>query len=305
MSQQVRLAVGGSVNGPKWRIAIWSIALYTVSTVSSGILACYTMGMYSIPGSLYTAGQLGMAGDIGIDRPLYNDRPIIFVVYYKYWSIALYTISTMSWGKMKCYTVNMYSIPGSLYTAGQLGIAGDIGIDDPVYNDRPMILVVYNKYWSIALYTVSTVSSGILACYTMGMYSIPGSLYTAGQLGMAGDIGMDEPFYNDQPIIFVVYYKNWSIALYTISTVSWGKMKCYTVDMYSIPGSLYTAGQLGIAGDIAIDDPFYNDRPMILVVYNKYWSIALYTISTFAWCMMACNIMGIYSIPGRYIQPVN
>ena len=46
-----------------------------------------------------------------------------------------------------------------------------------------------------------------MACNTMDMYSIPGSLYTAGQLWMAGDIGIDEPFYNDQPMILVVYYK--------------------------------------------------------------------------------------------------
>ena len=36
---------------------------------------------------------------------------------------------------------------------------------------------------------------------------------------MASDIAIDDPFYNDRPMIFVVYYKSWSIALYTISTV--------------------------------------------------------------------------------------
>ena len=66
---------------------------------------------------------------------------------------------------------------------------------------------------------------------------------------MAGDIGIDDPFYNDWTMIFLVYYKYWSIALYTISTVSWGMMACDTIDMYSIPRSLYTAGQLGMAGD--------------------------------------------------------
>ena len=50
------------------------------------------------------------------------------------------------------------------------------------------------------------------------------------------------------------------IALYTIGTVSCGMMAYNTTDMYPIPGSLYTAGQLGMAGDIVIDDPFYNDR---------------------------------------------
>ena len=54
------------------------------------------MDMYSIPGSLYTAGQLGMAADIGIDEPFFYDRPKILAVYYKYWSIALSTISTVS-----------------------------------------------------------------------------------------------------------------------------------------------------------------------------------------------------------------
>ena len=169
--------------------------------------ACNTTDMYSIPGSLYTASQLGMAGDIRIDDPFYNDRPMIFVVYYKYWIIALYTKNTVSWGMMVCNTMDMYSIPGSLYTASQLGMAGDICIDDTFYNDWPSIFVVYYKYWIITFYTISTLSWGMMACNTMDMYSIPMSLYTAGQLGMAGDIGKDDPFYNDRPTVFVVYYK--------------------------------------------------------------------------------------------------
>ena len=65
----------------------------------------------------------------------------------------------------------------------------------------------------------------MMARNTMDMYSIPEGLYTAGKLGMVDNLGTVEPFYNDQPIIFVVYNKCWSIALYTIA------------------GSLYTAGQ--------------------------------------------------------------
>ena len=140
---------------------------------------------------------------------------------------------------MACNTMDMHPIPGSLYTAGQLGMAGDIDIDDAFYNDRPMILVPYYKYWSIALYTLKTVSWGMIASNTMDMYSIPRSLYTAGQLGMTGDICIDDPFCDDRPVIFVVYNKYWSIALYKVSNVSW----CNTMDMYPIPGSLYTAGQ--------------------------------------------------------------
>ena len=49
---------------------------------------------------------------------------------------------------------------------------------------------------------------------------------------MAADIGIDDPFYNDRPMFFVGYYKNWIIALYTISTVSGGMMACNTMDMY-------------------------------------------------------------------------
>ena len=60
-----------------------------------------------------------MAADTGIDNPFYNDRPMFFVVYYKYWSIALYTMITVSGGMMECNTMDMYSIPESLYTAGQ------------------------------------------------------------------------------------------------------------------------------------------------------------------------------------------
>ena len=197
-----------------------------------------------------------MAGDIDIDDVFYNDRPMIFVVYYKYWSIALYTMSTVSWGMMACNTMDMYPISGSLYTAGQLEMAGDIDVDDRFYNDRPLIFVVYYKYWSIALYTISTVSWCMMECNTMDMYSIPRSLYTAGQLGMTGDIAIHDLFDNDRPMIFVVYYKYWNIVLYTISTVSWGMMACNTMDMYSIPESLYTTGQLEMTGDIGADDSF-------------------------------------------------
>ena len=210
-----------------------------------------------------------MAADIGVDDPFYNDRPMFFVVYYKNWIIALYTMTTVSGGMMACNTMDMYSIPESLYTAGQLGMAGNLGTDEPFCDDRPIISVVYNKCWSIALYTIGTVSWGLMACYTMDMYSIPGSLYTAGQLEMAGDIGINYPFYYDRPIILVVYNKYWSIALYTISTASRCMIASNITDMYSIPGTLYTAGHLGMAGEIGIDEPFYNDQPTILVVYYK------------------------------------
>ena len=36
-----------------------------------------------------------------------------------------------------------------------------------------------------------------------------------------------------------------------------------------------------MVADIGIDDPFYNDRPMILVVYIKYWKLKAATLAWF------------------------
>ena len=81
-------------------------------------------------------------------------------------------------------------------------------IDDPFYNDQPMIFIAYYKYCIIALYTIRTVSLGMMPCNNMDIHWIPGSSNTTGHLGMAGHIGMGEPFYNDRSIILVVYYKS-------------------------------------------------------------------------------------------------
>ena len=112
----------------------------------------------------------------------------------------------------------------------QLGIAGHTEMDELFYNDRPMILVVYYKYWIIAL--------GYDGMWYHGRVFIPASLYTVSQFGMTGDISIDELFYNDRPMILVVYYKYWVIAFYTISTVTWDMMEYHTKDLNSIPGSL-------------------------------------------------------------------
>ena len=91
-------------------------------------------------------------------------------------------------------------------------------IDDPLYNDQPMIFIAYYKYCIIALYTIRTVSLGMMPCNNMDIHWISGSSNTPGHYGMAGHIGMAEPFYNDRPII-LVYYKSTTIALYTTSIV--------------------------------------------------------------------------------------
>ena len=75
--------------------------------------------------------------------------------------------------------------------------------------------------------------------------------------------------------------------------------------MMGIPEIKYN--QLGIAGHTEMDELFYNDRPMILVVYYKYWITALYiyAISTVSWGMMACVTMDVLSYQRVYIQSVN
>ena len=77
---------------------------------------------------------------------------------------------------------------------------------------------------------------------------------------MATDIGIDEPFYIDQSVMILDYYKCCIIALCTISTVSWGMMSCSTMAIYWISGRLNLPGQLGIAVLIGMDHPLYNDR---------------------------------------------
>ena len=54
---------------------------------------------------------------------------------------------------------------------------------------------------------------------TMRIYSISCSLKTSGQFEMAGQIGMEEPFYNDRPMVLQDYYKYTIISLYTTSIV--------------------------------------------------------------------------------------
>ena len=51
----------------------------------------------------------------------------------------------------------IYWISWSLKTSGKYGIAGQMGVEQPVYNDRPMVLQDYYKYAVISLYTTSIV----------------------------------------------------------------------------------------------------------------------------------------------------
>ena len=56
-------------------------------------------------------------------------------------------------------------------------------------------------------------------------------------------------------------------------------MPCNNMDIHWISGSLNTPGHLGMTGHIGMGEPFYNDRPINLVVYYKSTIIALYTTS--------------------------
>ena len=200
----------------------------------------------------------------------------------------------------RCITMRIYSTPGSLKKSGQFGIywkpgksntpchfgmAANISIDDPFYYDRPLVFTVYYKYCFTGLCSICTVSR-----------CISGSSNTPGHYGMAGHVGRAEPLYNDRPIIFVVYCKYAIIALYTISIVCWGMIRCFTMRIYSLSWSLKTSGQFEMAGQMGMEEPFYNDRPMILQDYYKYAIISMYTTSIVYWSIERCITMCIYSI---------
>ena len=72
--------------------------------------------------------------------------------YYKYAFISLYTTSIV-YGTMY-YHVHIF-LAWSFKASGQFEMAGQMGMDGPFYNDRPMILQDYYKYTIISLYTTS------------------------------------------------------------------------------------------------------------------------------------------------------
>ena len=96
-------------------------------------------------------------------------------------------------------------------------MAGQMGMEDPFYNDRPTIIIDRYKYTIISLYTTTIVNLGMVPCITMRIYSLSWSLKTSSQFEMAGQMGMDGPFYNDRPMILQDYYKYAIISLYTTS----------------------------------------------------------------------------------------
>ena len=82
-----------------------------------------------------------------------------------------------------------------------------------------MVLQDYYKYAIISLYTTSIVYQSMERCITMGIYSISWRLKTSGQYGMAGQMGMEDPFYIDRPMVLQDYYKYVIISFYTTSIV--------------------------------------------------------------------------------------
>ena len=98
-------------------------------------------------------------------------------------------------------------------------MAGQMGMEDPFYNDRPTVLHDYYKYAILSMYTTSIVYLGIVRCITMCTYSISWSLKTSGQCEMAGQMGMEDPFYNDRPMVLHDYYKYAILSMYTTSIV--------------------------------------------------------------------------------------
>ena len=78
-----------------------------------------------------------------------------------------------------------------------------------------MVLQDYYKYAFISLYTTNIVYQSMERCITMCIYSISWSLKTSGQYGMAGQMGTEDQFYNDRPMVLHDYYKYAIISLYT------------------------------------------------------------------------------------------
>ena len=70
-------------------------------------------------------------------------------------------------------------------------MAGQMGMEDPFYNDRLMVLHDYYKYAIISLYTTNIVYQSMERCITMCIYSISWSLKTSCQFEMAGQMGME------------------------------------------------------------------------------------------------------------------
>ena len=98
-------------------------------------------------------------------------------------------------------------------------MAGQMGMEDPFYNNRAMILHNYYKYAIISLYTTSIVYQRMERRISMCIYSISWSLKTSGQFEMAGQMEMEKPFYNDRPMVLHDYYKYAIISSYTTSIV--------------------------------------------------------------------------------------
>ena len=109
-----------------------------------------------------------MAGQMGMEEPFYNDRPMILPDYYKYAIISLYTTSIVYLGMVRCIAMCIYSISWSLKTSGQFEMAGEMGMEEQLYNDRPMILTDYYKYCLGVLYMINTVCGAMMPCWITG-----------------------------------------------------------------------------------------------------------------------------------------
>ena len=69
--------------------------------------------------------------------------------------------------------------------------------------------LLHNKYCALKYGTM---------CYHVHKFNIM-EFKISGQYGMSGQMGMEDPFYNDQPMVLHDYYKYAIISLYTTSIV--------------------------------------------------------------------------------------
>ena len=86
---------------------------------------------------------------------------------------------------------------------------------------------------------------------------------------MAGEMGMEDPFYNDRLMVHHDYYEYAIIFFYTKSIVYQNMERGITMCIYSISWSLKTSGQFEMAGQMGMEDPFYSDRPKVLQIITN------------------------------------
>ena len=137
----------------------------------------------------------GRANENGIailQWPTYGSSRLLqiclhFLIYYKYCVLKNGTMY---------FHVHIF-LAWSFKASGQFEMAGQMGMDGPFYNDRPMILQDYYKYYHLLVYNKYFVVRYVAMYYHVHIF-ITRQFKTSSQFGIADQMGMEEPFYNDR-----------------------------------------------------------------------------------------------------------